>query len=72
MEEYENELKENESLNDNIEEVKEIEVVSGDGSELVISPVTEHLTSMRPKGKDENPKKNIVIPKVEEKQADEN
>ena len=42
-------------------ERKEIEIVTGDGSELDISDVKEHLTSMRPKT---NEKKNIVIPEV--------
>ncbi len=47
-------------------EKKEIEIISGDGSELNISEVHEHLTAMRPKSKDEKGKKNIVIPKVQE------
>ncbi len=50
-------------------EKKEIEVVTGDGSELNISDVHEHLTALRPKTND---KKNIVIPEVkkEEKSDD--
>ena len=44
------------------EEKKEIEVVSGDGSNLDISPVYEHINAAKPKeGKDNKPK-NIVIP----------
>ena len=57
-------------MNEN--EKKEIEVVSGNGSELNISEVHEHLTSMRPKSKDENDRKNIVIPNVSEKNEENN
>lgn len=42
------------------EDKKELEVVSGDGSNLDISPVYEHLNAGKPKG---NRPKNIVIPK---------
>ncbi len=48
------------------EERKEIEVVSGDGTEIDISPVGEHLIAMKPKSKEENYKKNIVIPEVKD------
>ena len=47
-------------------EKKEIEVVSGNGSELNISPVGEHLTAMKPKPKDKEEKKEIVIPEVKD------
>lgn len=40
---------------------KEIEVINGDGSNLEISPVYEHINAAKPKSKDKNPK-NIVIP----------
>ena len=40
---------------------KEIEIVSGDGSNLDISPVYEHIDAAKPKNKDKKPK-NIVIP----------
>ena len=30
---------------------KEIEVVTGDGSNLNLSPVSEHITSLKPKAK---------------------
>ena len=43
------------------EEKKEIEVVNGDGSNLDISPVYEHIEAVKPKNKDKKPK-NIVIP----------
>lgn len=43
-------------------ENNEYEVVSGDGSNLNISPVYEHLNAGKPRYTDE--KKNIVIPKT--------
>ena len=44
---------------------KEIEVVTGDGTELEFSPVFEHLNVAKPKPKDENEKnKKIIIPEV--------
>ena len=46
-------------------EKKEIEVVNGNGKDLEISPVREHLSAMKPKSKEEKNKKEIVIPKVE-------
>ena len=49
------------------ENEKKYEVVSGDGSDLDISPVYEHLNVGRPKCNDKK-KKNIVIPK--EKKTD--
>ena len=52
-----------------MEEKKSIEVVSGDGSNLDISPVYEHLNESTPKSSEEKPK-NIVIPK--EKSKEEN
>lgn len=45
---------------------KNIEVVNGDGSNLDISEVYEHLNSEKPKYKDSKPK-NIVIPKENKK-----
>ena len=50
------------------EDKKEIEVVSGDGSNLDISPVYEHIKVAKPQNRDKKPK-NIVIPgqKKEEK-----
>lgn len=51
-------------MSDNIDnEKKEIEVVTGDGTELEFSPVFEHLNAVKPKTKDENEKKKkIIIP----------
>ena len=43
------------------EDKKEIEIVSGDGSNLDISPVYEHIDAAKPKNKDKKPT-NIVIP----------
>jgi hypothetical protein len=40
---------------------KDIEVINGDGSNLVMSPVYEHISAAKPKCKDKNPK-NIIIP----------
>lgn len=44
-----------------MEEKKNIEVVSGDGSNLDISPVYDHLNDSTPKSSEKKPK-NIVIP----------
>ena len=44
------------------ENKKDIEIVDGDGSNLDISNVYDHLNSSKPKCEDEKPK-NIVIPK---------
>ena len=47
------------------EEKKEIEIVTGDGSELEVAQVFEHLNALKPKSKDkENKKKKIIIPEV--------
>ena len=43
------------------EEKKEIEVVSGDGSTLDISPVYEYIKVAKPKNRDKKPK-NIIVP----------
>lgn len=53
-----------------MEEKKDIEIVSGDGSNLDISPVYDHLNVGTPKSSDKKPK-NIVIPKIKSKD-DEN
>ena len=49
-----------------MDDKKNIEVVSGDGSNLDISPVYEHLNESTPKSSDEKPK-NIVIPQEKPK-----
>ena len=44
---------------------KEIEVVTGDGTEFYFSPVYDHLNAVKPKTKDENEKKKkIIIPGI--------
>lgn len=49
-------------------EKKEIEVVTGDGTNLEFSPVFEHLNAAKPKPKDENEKKKkIIIPGLKDK-----
>lgn len=45
---------------------KNIEIVSGDGSNLNISPVYENINSVKPKSQDKKPT-NIVIPKEKKK-----
>lgn len=45
------------------EEKKDIEVVSGDGTGLNISPVYDNLDIAKP-DEDTNIKKNIIIPEV--------
>ena len=46
---------------ENKENKKDIEVVSGDGSNLDISPVYQHIGAAKPKNKDKKPK-NIIVP----------
>ncbi len=49
-------------------EKKDIEIVTGDGSELEVSQVFEHLNAVKPKTKDEEKKKEkIIIPEVKKK-----
>ena len=50
------------------EEKKEIEIVTGDGSEIEVSQVFNHLNSLKPKSKEkEEKKKKIIIPEVKKK-----
>lgn len=60
-------------MTDEKEDKKEIEIVTGDGSNLDISPVYEHIDAAKPKNKDKKPQ-NIIIPgqKKEEKEEDSN
>ena len=60
---------ENTNENNSNQEI-EIEVVNGDGSELDVSPVYEHLNVLKPKSKDEDKKQNIIIPEVIEKKTE--
>lgn len=55
---------------DEKENKKKIEIVNGDGSNLDISPVYEHIEAVKPKNKDRKPK-NIVIP-GQKKEEDNN
>ncbi len=47
------------------EDKKKLEIVSGDGKNLDISPVYGHLNTVKPKC--DNKPKNIVIPKTKDK-----
>ncbi len=51
------------------EDKKKLEIVSGDGENLDISPVYEHLNTAKPKC--DNKPKNIVIPKAKKEDSDE-
>ena len=57
----ENELEQKES--ENKEEPKKIEVVTGNGEDLTISPVYEHLEVEKPRPKEN---RQIIIPEVKE------
>ena len=50
-------------------EEKKIEIVSGDDSDLEISPVHDRIGPIKPQNTDDKKPKNIVIPK--EKKDDE-
>ena len=52
-----------------MDDKKNIEGVSGDGSNLDISPVYEHLNESTPKSSDERPK-NILIPQEKPKKEE--
>ena len=50
------------------EEQIEIEVINGDGSEIEVSEVHDHLNAVVPKTKDEEEiKEKIIIPEVKKK-----
>ncbi len=49
-------------------EKKNIEIVTGDGTDLEFSPVYDHLNMAKPKPKnEEEKKKKIIIPEVKKK-----
>ena len=50
---------------------KQIEVINGDGSNLEISPVYEHINSVKPKNRDKKPK-NIIVPGQKNEKKDSN
>ena len=54
-------------MSDKNEQKKGIKVISGDGSNLDISPVYEHIDATNPKINEKKPK-NIIVPA--EKKAD--
>ena len=54
-----------------MKEDKKLEVVSGDGSNLDISPVYDHINVEKPMLKSQKPK-NIVIPKAKNKPKSKN
>ena len=52
------------------EEPKKIEVVNGDGKDLEISEVSTHISTLRPKAKDEDDsKQEILIPQPSKKEC---
>lgn len=51
-------------------EDKKIEIVSGDDSELNISPVHDHISPIKPQNTDDKKTKNIVIPKEKKEEDD--
>lgn len=57
--------------NEENQDKKEIRIVTGDTSDLNISKVSDHLNSMKPKSKEEEKKKNIVIPEVKKIEIEE-
>ena len=57
-----NENNENNQDNQDKKSKKEIEIINGDGSNLNISNVSEHLNATTPKSHDNAPK-NIIVPK---------
>ena len=52
-------------------ENKKIEIVSGDDSDLEISPVRNHISPLKPKNTDDKKPKNIVIPKEKKDSNDD-
>ena len=44
---------------------KKLEIVTGDGSDIDMSPVHTHINSMKPKSNSK--KKNVIIPKGNKK-----
>lgn len=53
------------------EEKKKIEIINGDGSNLDISNVYDHLNPAKPKSNDNKPK-NIIIPEEHKNTEKEN
>ena len=49
-----------------MEDKKEINVISGDGSNIEISPVYEHIKGQKPKTTNQKPN-DIIVPKEQKK-----
>ena len=49
---------------------KDLDIINGDGTNLVISPVYEHINAAKPKSKDKNPK-NIIVPGQKKEENDD-
>lgn len=58
-------------MDDEEEEKKGIEVVSGDGTEIEISPVYDHIILDKPNNNNEK-KGNIIIPKEKKEKENDN
>lgn len=58
-------------MTDEKENKKEIEIVNGDGSNLDISPVYEHIDAIKPKHRKDKKPKNIIVP-GQQKSEDDN
>ncbi len=52
-------------------ENKKIEIVSGDNSDLEISPVHNHISPLKPQNTDDKKPKNIIIPKEKKDSNDD-
>ncbi len=51
----------------------DLEIIAGDGSELDVSPVYDHLNELQPTAKeDEDEMQEIVIPKTKQEREEEN
>jgi len=48
-----------------------IEIVNGNGSEIEISKVSEHINSLKPKTKSEKTKEKIIVPSEKKVVIDE-
>ena len=54
-------------MSSNKNEEKKLEIVSGDNSDLEISPVHNHINSLKPKNTKKKKPKNIAFPKQKKK-----
>ena len=67
-------IPEREKMEEEKDERKQLKVISGNGSELKISPAYEHLNDAKPQDTQGKKPKNIVVPKEisKKKQEDNN